>query len=122
MTYSETMDGKSVYSFTDTGIAGNSMSFPGGNFAICNGIVASQTLQFGSDEADDHSNYFMSYQYFDGSGNLLMSNQMIQSQRNAGDVTYFSYNYQCIYNTTRRPATCDSPSGLLHLEQVKSGG
>ncbi len=109
VTYSETMDGKSVYSFTDTGIAGNSMSFPGGNFAICNGIVASQTLQFGSDEADDHSNYFMSYQYFDGSGNLLMSNQMIQSQRNAGDVTYFSYNYQCIYNTTPPSGTCDSP-------------
>jgi hypothetical protein len=109
VSYSETMDGQSVYSFTDTGIAGNSMSFSGYSFPMCNGIVASQSLQFGSDQADDHWNYLTSYQYYDGSGNLLMSSQMIQSERYAGDVTYFSYGYQCLYNYTPS-STCDSPS------------
>lgn len=108
VTYSETMDGKSVYSFADTGITGNSMSFSGYSFPMCNGIVASQSLQYGSDETDDHWNYLTSYQYYDGSGNLLMSSQMIQSERYAGDVTYFSYGYQCLYNNSPS-STCDNP-------------
>ena len=52
--YSETMDGKSVYSFTDNGITGNSVTFSGYNFPSCNGTVASENLQYGSDFADDH--------------------------------------------------------------------
>lgn len=109
VTYSETMDGKSVYSFTDTAIAGNAVSFSGYSFPICSGTVASQSLQYGSDQADDHWNYLISYQYFDSAGNLLMSNQMIQSQRYAGDVTYFSYGYQCYYWESPS-ATCTNPS------------
>lgn len=109
VTYSETMDGKSVYSYTDTGITGDSMSFSGSNFAMCNGIVASQSLQYGSDEADDHWSYLTSYQYYDSAGNLLMSNQMIQSERYAGDVTYFSYGYQCFYWSSPS-GTCNNSS------------
>ena len=109
VTYSETMDGKSVYSFTDTGITGNSVSYSGYNFPTCNGTVASENLQYGSDQADDHWNYLSSYQYFDGTGNLLMSSQSIQSERYAGDVTYFSYGYQCYYWSSPS-GTCTNPS------------
>jgi hypothetical protein len=109
VSYSETMDGKSVYSFTDTGITGNSVSFSGYNFPICNGIVASQNLEFGSAQADDHWHFLNSYQYYDAAGNLLMSSQSIQSERFAGDVTFFSYGYQCFYwNSPSK--TCTNPS------------
>ena len=108
VTYSETMDGKSVYSYKDMGITGNTVSFPG-NFSSCNGIVASRILQFGSNFADDHLNNLTSYQYYDAAGNLLMSNQTIQTERLAGDVTYFSYGYQCFY--LQSPSgTCNNPS------------
>jgi len=109
VTYSESMDGTSVYSFTDTGITGNTISFSGYNFPICSGIVASENLQYGSDQADDHWNYLSSYQYYDGSGNLLMSSQSIQSERYAGAVTYFSYGYQCYYWNSPT-GDCSSPS------------
>jgi hypothetical protein len=111
VTYSETMDGKSVYSYTDTGITGKTVSLPG-HFSSCNGIVASRILQFGSDQADDHLNNLTSYQYYDAAGNLLMSNQTIQSERLAGDVTYFSYGYQCLY-LTPASGTCTNPSDYL---------
>jgi len=117
VTYSETMDGKSVYSYTDTGITGNTVSLPG-NFSSCNGIVASRILQFGSDEADDHLNNLTSYQYYDAAGNLLMSNQTIQSERLAGDVTYFSYGYQCFY--LQSPSgTCDNPSDYFIINNSR---
>jgi hypothetical protein len=108
VTYSESMDGKSVYSYTDTGITGNTQSIPGG-FSSCNGIVASRIFQFGSDQADDHLNNLTSYQYYDAAGNLLMSNQMIQTDRLAGDVTYFSYGYQCFY-LNPGSGSCSNPS------------
>lgn len=107
--YSETMDGKSVYSFADTGIAGSTISFSGYNFPICSGIVASENLQYGSDQADDHWNYLSSYQYYDAAGNLLMSSQSIQSERYAGDVTYMSYGYQCYY-WSAPTNDCSSPA------------
>jgi hypothetical protein len=103
------MDGKSVYSFTDNGITGNSVSFSGYNFPSCNGTVASENLQYGSDFADDHWNYLSSYQYYDGAGNLLMSSQSISSERFAGEVTYFSYGYQCFYWSSPSGA-CNNPS------------
>lgn len=108
VTYSESMDGKSVYSYTDAGITGNTQSLPGG-FSSCNGIVASRIFQFGSDQADDHLNNLTSYQYYDAAGNLLMSNQTIQTDRLAGDVTYFSYGYQCLY-LNPGSGTCSNPS------------
>jgi hypothetical protein len=107
--YSETMDGKSVYSYTDGGLTGDTASFSGYNFPICNGIVASQNLQFGSEQADDHWNFLTSYQYYDAAGNILMSSQTIQSERLAGDVTYFSYGYQCFYWNSPS-GTCTNPS------------
>jgi hypothetical protein len=109
VSYSETMDGKSVYSVTDTGITGSSMSFSGYNFPMCNGTVASQNLQFGSAQADDHWHFLNSYQYYDAAGNLLMSSQSIQSERFAGDVTYFSYGFQCFYWSSPSGA-CVNPS------------
>jgi hypothetical protein len=98
-----------VYSFTDTGISGNTVSYSGYNFPICSGIVASENLQYGSDYASDHWNYLSSYQYYDSAGNLLMSSQSVQSQRYAGDVTYFSYGYQCYYWNSPS-GTCNNPS------------
>jgi hypothetical protein len=109
VTYTENMDGAPVYSFTDTGITGNTALYSGYNFPICSGIVASENLQYGSDYASDHWNYLSSYQYYDSAGNLLMSSQSIQSERYAGDVTYFSYGYQCYYWNSPS-GTCNNPS------------
>jgi hypothetical protein len=109
VTYTENMDGAPVYSFTDTGISGYTTSYSGYNFPICRGIVASENLQYGSDYASDHWNYLLSYQYYDSAANLLMSSQSIQSERYAGDVTYFSYGYQCYY-WSPPSGTCSSPS------------
>jgi len=109
VTYTENMDGAPVYSFTDTGITGNTVLYPGYNFPMCSGMVASRNLQYGSDYASDHWNYLSSYQYYDSAGNLLFSEQSVQSQRYAGDVTYFSYGYQCYYLNSPS-GTCDNPS------------
>lgn len=109
VTYTENMDGTPVYSFTDTGITGSSTSYSGYNFPICYGIVASENLQYGSDYASDHWNYLSSYQYYDSAANLLFSGQSVQSQRYAGDVTYFSNGYQCYYWNSPS-GTCSNPS------------
>jgi hypothetical protein len=75
----------------------------------CNGMVATQNLQSGSDNVDDHWNYFTSFQYYDSAGNLLKTSQSIESMRMAGDVTYFSYGYQCYYLSSPS-GTCDNPT------------
>jgi hypothetical protein len=92
VTYTENMDGAPVYSFTDTVISGNSISYTG-YFPECGGMVTTRVLQYGSDNV----NYLSSYQYYDSAGNLLFLGQSVQSNRYAGDVTYFSYGYLCYY-------------------------
>ena len=109
VTYTENMDGAPVYSYTDTGITGNSISYTGYNFPICRGMVANEHLEYGSDNASDHWNYLSSYQYYDSAGNLLFLGQSVQSQRYAGDVTYFSYGYECYYWNSPS-GTCSNPS------------
>ncbi len=108
LTYTETMDGTSVYSFTDTGISGYAYSYPT-NFSICNSTVAKYSVQYGSDYANDHWNYVASYQYYDSAANLLWSEQYVYSIRLAGDVTYFSSGYQCYYRNSPS-GTCNNPS------------
>jgi len=95
--YTESMDGTSVYSFTDAGITGSSVSFPVNNSPLCGGVEASEHIQSGSDSASDHWNFLQSYEYYDGAGNLLSSTQIFQSERFSGDVTYFSHKFQCFY-------------------------
>ena len=94
--YTETMDGTPVYSFTD-GIPGSSVSFPVNNAPLCGGVEASERMEVGSDSASDHWNFLQSYEFYDGAGNLLSSTQIFQSERFAGDVTYFSHKFQCFY-------------------------
>ena len=116
--YSETMDGTSVYSYTDTGLTGDTVSFSGSDSPICNGIAASQNLQFASEQADDHWNFLMSYQFLDADGNILMSSQTIQSERLAGDVTYFSYGFQCFYWSSPSQ-TCTNPSDYMVINSPR---
>jgi len=104
--YTETMDGTSVYSFTDAGVGGYTYS-TATNGPLCNSAIASFTYQYGSDFANDHWNYLNSYQYYDSAANLLYSEQRVQSQRQAGDVTYFSNLYQCRY--WNAPPYCNYP-------------
>jgi hypothetical protein len=108
VTYTESMDGTLVYSFTDTGITGSNVTYPGG-FSSCDGMVATQNLQTGSDFANDHWNYLTSYQYYDSAGRLLEISQTVESVRHAGAVTYFSYGYQCYYLSSPS-TTCDNPT------------
>jgi hypothetical protein len=109
LTYMETMDGTPVYSFKDPAISGNTSSFVGYNFPMCSGTVASINAQVGSDYANDHWNYLTSLQYYDSAANLVWSDQMVRSQKYTGDVTYFSYGYQCYYWNSPS-GTCNSPS------------
>jgi hypothetical protein len=95
--YTETMDGTSVYSFADTGITGSSVSFPGNNSALCDGVDATESIQIGSDSASDHWIFLQSHQYYDSTGKILQTIQTFQSERYSGDVTYFSYRFQCFY-------------------------
>jgi CARDB len=95
--YTESMDGTSVYSFADTGITGSSVSFPGNNSALCGGVDASEHIEIGSDSASDHWNFLQSHEYYDSAGNILKTVQTFQSERFSGDVTYFSYGFQCYY-------------------------
>jgi hypothetical protein len=48
VTYSESMDGTPVYSYTDAGISGYAFSYQDA-FSLCNGTVASVAAQIGSD-------------------------------------------------------------------------
>jgi hypothetical protein len=95
--YTETMDGTSVYSFADTGITGSSVSFHGNNSPMCGGVDAAESIQIGSDSLSDHWNFLLSHQYYDSAGEILSTTQTFQSERFSGDVTYFSYGFQCFY-------------------------
>jgi hypothetical protein len=107
--YAETMDGSPVYSVTDNGITGSSVSFAGNNAPVCGGVDATETIEIGSDSASDHWNFLMSHEYYDGAGNLLSANQSFQSERFSGDVTYFSYGFQCYYWSSPS-TTCTTPA------------
>ena len=106
VTYTESMDGTLVYSFTDTGITGTNVTYAGG-FSNC-GTVATQNVQAASDFVNDHWNTLNSSQSYDSAGNLIESSQSIESARLAGDVTYISYNYQCWYLNSSS-GTCNDP-------------
>jgi hypothetical protein len=106
VTYTESMDGTLVYSFTDTGITGTNATYAGG-FSNC-GTVATQNVQAASDVVNGQSNTLNSYQYYDSAGNLLETSQKIDIARLAGDVTYISYNYQCWYLNSS-PGNCNDP-------------
>jgi hypothetical protein len=107
--YSESMDGVSVYNFTDIGVIGSTSSQSLLGLTLCNSVVVSMTGQISNHFAVDHWNYLFSGQYYDALGNLVYSWQMIQSMRNAGDVSYFSSSYQCAYWTSPS-GTCNNTS------------
>ena len=107
VTYTESMDGTLVYSFTDTGITGTNVTYAGG-FSNC-GTVATQNVQAASDVVNGQWNTLKSHQSYDSAGNLLETSQTIDISRLAGDVTYFSYSYQCLYLNSP-PGPCDNPS------------
>jgi hypothetical protein len=92
--YLETMDGTSVYSFTNT-VATSNTTLGSSNFPLCNSTATSMTQQYGSTFASDHWEYADSYQYYDAASKPLAAYNVIQIYRYAGDVTYFSYGYQC---------------------------
>jgi len=107
LSYSETMDGTLVYSFTDSGISASMGSQSVVGWTICNTPVTSFTSQVASNFSVDHWNFFFAAQDYDAQGTPVYSEQIVQSMRNAGDVSYFSTGYQCLYWYF---PTCDSPS------------
>lgn len=108
VTYTETMDGQPVYSYTDA-ISGSSTSSTGFIDRRCGGIAVSETAEIGSNNLDDHWNYLYSSQYYDSAANVLEFSQTIEIERYAGDVTYWSTGYQCYYWNSPS-GVCDSPS------------
>jgi hypothetical protein len=107
LTYSETMDGTPAYSFTNPGISGSTSSQSVVGWTVCNTPVTSFTSQSANNFSVDHWNYFFASQDYDAQGNPVYSQQIVNSMRNAGDVSYFSTGYQCLYWYF---PTCDSPS------------
>jgi hypothetical protein len=109
LTYTETMDGTPVYSYTHTGMSGSAASYSGYSAPMCGGTALSQNVQYGSDYANDHWNYLSSVQFYDSAANVLWFSQTVQIERYAGDVTYFSYGYQCYYWNSPS-GNCNNPS------------
>lgn len=108
LTYSDTMDGTVVDSYTDTGISGNISSGPLEGI-LCNSTLASYTSQQSVDYSSNHWNYLAAGQYYDGASNVVYAYQSVTATRNVGDVTYFSYGYQCLYWNSPS-GTCNNPS------------
>jgi hypothetical protein len=108
LTYTESIDGTSEYSVTDQ-ISGYSTSSPPTSFPFCNSTVATVAFQYGADYANDHWQHLSSEQFFDSAANLIWSEQTLEISRYAGDVTYFSYGYQCFWWKSPS-ATCNNPS------------
>jgi len=95
LAYAETMDGTSVYSFTDTGVSGYTSSYPIASFSLCNSFATTGVHQQANDYVNDHWLYLYAAEDYDSAANLLYSFQEVQSIRYAGDVTYWSQGYQC---------------------------
>ena len=92
--YAETMDGSPVYVAKATGITGWSASYAV-NQPMCGSTAASYTEQMGSGAADDYTFRVYSKTFYDNASTPLQTYQQVDSTRNAGDVTYFSSEYQC---------------------------
>jgi hypothetical protein len=92
--YTEAMDGTQVYSVTDTGITGQTKSYSV-NQDMCDSTAVTYVTQLGSDVASDHIFRVISQSYYDSNSTLLQSYQEVDASRNAGDVTYFSSQYEC---------------------------
>lgn len=121
ISYTESMDGTQMISFTDTGLNATATSVAVAPFPSCNSTVASIVTQNGSARFTDHFDYIDSVQYLDSAGNQLYSLQFVGVERGAGDVTYFSSGYQCSWwNNCSNPAdyyawntSTETPSGTL---------
>ena len=68
-------------------------------------MAASAVAQYGSNFVVDHFDYIGYVQYLDDAGNPLYALQFVGVERGTGDVTYFSYGYQCSWwNSCSNPA------------------
>jgi hypothetical protein len=121
LSYSETMDGTLVYSYTetDTGISVSTDSQSVVGQTICNTPITSVTSQIASNFAADHWNFFFADQGFDAQGIPVYTDQIVQSMRNAGVVSYFSTGYQCLWWSF---GTCDSPSDYYAWNSNSNSG
>ena len=105
ISYTESMDGNQMLAFTDKGLNAVGASLAVEPFPVCNSTAASVVAQYGSSFIVDHFDYIGYVQYLDGAGNPLYSLQFVGVERGAGDVTYFSYGYQCSWwNSCSNPA------------------
>ena len=105
ISYTESMDGNQMIAFTDTGLKATGTSLAVAPFPVCNSTAASVVAQHGSNFIVDHFDYIGYVQYLDSTGNPLYALQFVGVERGAGDVTYFSYGYQCSWwNSCSNPA------------------
>lgn len=95
ISYTESMDGTQLYSFSDSGLSALATSLAVVPFAICSSTAESVVAQYGSNLTNGHFEYIGYVQYLDSAGNPVYSLQFVGVQREAGDVTYFSHGYQC---------------------------
>jgi hypothetical protein len=108
LTYTEAMDGTPVYTYAEA-VTGNSVTFTGFSQPTCGGTAVGEIVQNGSSFTDDHWNYLSSVQYFDSAATVLQFSQNVEVQRFAGDVTYFSFGYQCFWFSASS-GNCSDPS------------
>jgi hypothetical protein len=105
ISYTESMDGNQMFAFTDKGLNAVGTSLAVDPFPVCNSTAASVVAQYGSNFVVDHFDYIGYVRYLDGAGNPLYALQFVGVERGAGDVTYFSYGYQCSWwNSCSNPA------------------
>ncbi len=105
ISYTESMDGTQLYSFSDSGLSASGPSLAVVPFPLCSSTAESVVAQYGSNLKNDHFAYIGYVQYLDSTGNPLYSLQFVGVQREAGDVTYFSHVYQCsLWSNCSNPA------------------
>lgn len=105
ISYTESMDGTQLYSFSDSGFSASGTSLAVVPFPICSSTAESVVAQYGSNLKNDHFEYVGYVQYLDSAGSALYALQFVGVQREAGDVTYFSHGYQCSWwNNCSNPA------------------
>jgi hypothetical protein len=96
ITYTETMDGAPVYTAKAIGITGQAASQPV-NAPMCDSTAVTYVQQVGSAVADDYTFRVISNTFYDSASKPLSTYQQVDATRNAGDITYVSSQYQCVF-------------------------
>ena len=103
LSYTENMDGNPAYSLNASVNGSGNIIYR--DYTICNSLAFAYASDFAYAPLPDHQLLIGSTQYYDTSGNVIATFQDATVLRQAGDITYYSYGFQCDYGKN-----CDNPA------------